>query len=69
MVTRLLTIREVQRIVGLSVPTIYRRIHAGKFPVPLKTGGNSVRFRDDEIQAWIEALPAADLQTTTSGGP
>ena len=39
---------------GFSTRTIWRLTSAGKIPQPLKIGG-SVRWRADEIDAWIYA--------------
>ena len=39
---------------GFSVRTIWRLKSTGKLPKPLSVGG-SVRWRSDEIDAWIRA--------------
>ena len=57
---KLLTRRQVQdRIGGLGTSTLYRWIRAGSFPAPLKIGGKSVRWRANEIEAWLGRCPRA----------
>ncbi len=55
----LLRIDEVIRRCGLSQPSIYRRMATGTFPRPKDLGGNSVRWPESRITAWIGALPDA----------
>lgn len=56
----LLTVKKVSARVGLSAPTIYRRIRAGEFPAPISIGVNS-RWPSDRIDAWIaEQIANAD---------
>lgn len=50
---RLLRRTEVEQVVGLSRSTIYRLIDEGQFPKPLRLGPNSVRWSENELQAWI----------------
>lgn len=52
---RLLRLRDVAYLVGLSKATIYRKLKLGDFPRPV-TMGASVRWRESEIVAWIAAL-------------
>jgi len=51
---------EVERITGLSRPTIYRRIAAGTFPKQVKLSDSPARsaaagFSLAEVTAWVEA--------------
>ena len=57
--SHLLTIREVCARVGVSRTTIYARMNERQFPAPIKTGTKSVRWRSDEIDAYIDRLSAA----------
>ncbi len=57
---RLLRLPEVCARTGLTRSPLYRRVAAGEFPSPVSLGARAVAWRDDEVQAWIEALePAA----------
>ena len=49
----LLRLSEVQRIVGLKKTAIYSRVEAGLFPEPLKLSERCVRWRAEEIEAWV----------------
>ncbi len=56
---RILRKREVLSIIGKSESTLYRDIHAGRFPAPVRLGENSVGWREDHIKDWLDALPLA----------
>jgi prophage regulatory protein len=56
----LLRLPEVISQVKLSRSTIYRRIEEGTFPRPRNLGTGCVRWRQSEIDAWIDTLPVAD---------
>jgi excisionase family DNA binding protein len=50
----LITADELAAKLALSKRTIYRMLSAGTFIQPLRLGG-AVRWRLDEIEAWIAA--------------
>jgi prophage regulatory protein len=58
--TRLIRIREVMNLVGLSKSHIYYLAAQGKFPkrVSLVPGGTSVAWLHDEIIDWLEGRVA-----------
>lgn len=56
---RLLRLRDVVAKVGMGSSTIYRKMAAGHFPSPVKLGPASVRWRESEVQRWIDGLQAA----------
>lgn len=60
---RLLDRHAVCALVGVSYPTIWAWTRAGKFP-PARVigGGNRVRWRSDEINAWLAGLPQSKLK-------
>ena len=49
----LLRLSEVQCLVGLKKTAIYSRVGAGLFPEPLKLGERCVRWRAEDIEAWL----------------
>lgn len=51
---RLLRARGVSAKVGLSVPTLYRRVAQGAFPRQARIGGAAV-WSEREIDDWIAA--------------
>lgn len=55
---KLLDIKQVTTIVGLSKATIYRKIEKGEFPDSRKLGSKTVRWLALDIQEWIESLPS-----------
>lgn len=57
---RLFTSAEVCASEGCSPVTLWRWVKAGIYPAPIKTGPNSVRFRESEIEARRAALPRVD---------
>ena len=57
---RLIPTAEVCESEGCSPVTLWRWVKAGTFPAPIKTGPNSVRFRQSEIEAHRETLPRVD---------
>ena len=56
---QLLRVSEVAELVGLKRPTIYKRLKAGDFPVPLRISPGAVRWPLSEVAAWIATRPRA----------
>jgi prophage regulatory protein len=52
-ITRLIRLKEVQHRVGLGRSTIYRWMAEGRFPEPVRLGGHSVAWAQDDIDTWI----------------
>lgn len=56
MSVRILRLKEVQRMTGLSRSTIYAEIAKGKFPKQVRlTGDRSVGWHENAIIGWIES--------------
>jgi prophage regulatory protein len=53
---RLIRLKEVLRLTGLSRSTIYNRMGKGHFPKPVKLGERMVAWVESEIEDWIEEL-------------
>ncbi|WP_179251257.1 helix-turn-helix transcriptional regulator [Enemella evansiae] len=52
----LLTARDVSAQIGYSVSTIYRRRSLGEsLPRAVKLPGGAVRWRQADVDAWLEA--------------
>lgn len=49
---KLLTVREVAELCGVSARTIFRLSDAGKMPKPIRLG-TAVRWNAEAIQEWI----------------
>ena len=53
---RLLRRGEVEELTALRRSALYQKIAEGVFPAPVKIGKRSVRWRYQDILAWIESL-------------
>lgn len=65
---RLLRVADVGFLTGLGRSTIYARVQAGAFPVPVQMGRHSVAWRESEVDAWIAARPLAHVAAPKKGG-
>ena len=52
---RLVRIREVIEMVGVSRATIYRWMDAGDFPRSIALDGNSIAWPEKSVQVWMES--------------
>nr|WP_072014425.1 AlpA family phage regulatory protein [Pectobacterium odoriferum] len=50
--TDLISIKEVERAVGLKKSSIYARISNGDFPKPKKLGSRTSRWLRGEVEDW-----------------
>lgn len=53
--TKLLRIKTVCSLVGLSTSEIYRLISLGKFPKSIPLGDRAVAWTDSSIEDWIKS--------------
>ena len=60
--TRLLSRREVMDITGVSYPTLWAWMRAGRFPRARAIGALKVAWLESEISAWINDLPTKRLK-------
>lgn len=65
----MLRVREVMRITGLARSTVYKLIHDGKFPRPVKLGARAVAWRSDVVNGWIEDRTTASANLNMEGAP
>ena len=56
---RLLPLWMVMEWIGASRSTVYKWIADMGFPRPVRAGARASRWREEEIQAWIDNLPRA----------
>ena len=65
---RLLRLRDVLIIVGLSRAHVYNLVKQGLFPRPIALGSNCARWVHSEVQAWVDAsIAAARLRPSHRG--
>jgi len=50
---RLIRIEEVKRLTGLSTATLYRKMAARDFPLPVRLGAVARAWPLSEVQDWI----------------
>ncbi|HAE27523.1 helix-turn-helix transcriptional regulator [Hyphomonas adhaerens] len=50
-----------QRVIGnlgyRSRTTLWRKVRAKVFPAPVKLPGDAIRWREQEVQDWMEDAP------------
>ena len=51
-----LTIKEVSKLIGLSVSTINRLVKKGDFPSKVKISPRRMVFMKKEIEKWINSI-------------
>ena len=64
---RLMTRKDVEKRLGLSRAAIYRHMRHGCLPLPLKLSAKAVRWRESEIEAYIDGLPRATGDLAEAG--
>ena len=57
---RLMKVDEVLEFTGFGMSTLYRRMSDGDFPRPVQVGPRAVRWKDTDIEAWVEQLTTRD---------
>jgi len=57
---KLLKMREVLALVGMSRASVYRKLDEGTFPRPVKLGQRAIAWREDTISDWIEGLQTSE---------
>lgn len=55
----LITRKQLEERIGLSRSSLYRLMRSGLFPEPVRIGVRAVRWREDEIAAWLRDRPRA----------
>jgi predicted DNA-binding transcriptional regulator AlpA len=53
---RILRIKEVEHVTGLSRATIYRKMAVGAFPASVRLATQTVGWRELDIEGWIDSL-------------
>ena len=64
---RLMRRQEVEEVTGLGHSTIYRKMDDGTFPQSVKVTSRSVRWRESDIEAWMESLPVTGVGPAGDG--
>ncbi|MCH8169739.1 MAG: AlpA family phage regulatory protein [Bacteroidetes bacterium] len=53
---RIIRLKELEGIVGFKRKAIWTRVKKGTFPAPRTLGNNSIGWRSDQIDDWIDNL-------------
>lgn len=56
---RMINVREVAAILSISTRSVWRLVAAGELPQPIRFGRN-VRWRLEDVEAWIEARASGE---------
>ncbi len=56
MTVRLIRLKQVMEITGLSRSSVYRYIDEGRFPQSVSLGGRAVAWVESEVERWIEEV-------------
>ena len=63
MTARLIRLKEVMYLTGLSRATIYRYMRDGIFPLSLSLGGGAIAWSEQEICSWIAGKIEKGIQS------
>ena len=65
---RVIRLREVKNMTGLSKASIYVKMKSENFPKPIKISSRAVAWPEKEIFAWLrEKINARDAQVNGGG--
>jgi prophage regulatory protein len=53
---RLISLAQVEHLVGMKSSAIYKRIAQGVFPVPVRLSARCTRWKLNQVQSWIASL-------------
>ena len=56
---RIMRMKELTTLVGLSRPTLYEMMRDGIFPRPIQLGRRAVGWRESVINDWLQARKTA----------
>ena len=52
---RLIRIKEVRHLTGLSTASVYRKVKANEFPQSISLGARTVGWVESEVLEWVES--------------
>lgn len=69
--TQLITLSSAAKRLGMSPRTAYNRLYAGNFPIPTAKVGKERVVREDQLNAFIDALlpPPASITSVEPPPP
>ena len=66
MTTRLLTLRDVMHMTGLSRSAVYELMAQSRFPKPIRIGRRAVRWVEQEMLDFIASRPRGGSDRPTA---
>lgn len=63
----LITLAEIKKQLSVSTATIYRWMEREGLPRPIRFSSQTVRWKQSEVNAWIEQKQAASTQAHDPG--
>ena len=63
---RLVRVKELKTIVGISATSIWRRCKEGQFPEAVRVGPGAVAWRLSEVNAWMNSRQTVSTPTAKS---
>ena len=55
--SKVLRFKPMREKVGLSRPTIYRKMRRGEFPAAIDLGNGQLGWLEEEVDEWIASRP------------
>jgi prophage regulatory protein len=55
MAKRVLRVKEVLRLLGISRATLFRLRRRGDFPPAVRLSTTAIGFRDEDFRAWVDS--------------
>ena len=65
---KMLKVKHVTELTGLSRTTIWRACRSGKFPLPLELSPNLIAWPASEIDEWLERCPRRNYPSIVHDG-
>lgn len=62
---KVMKLSQVTQYVGLSRPTIYRKISDGTFPKPVRISTGRVGWFVDDVDVWLATLTKGQIPQST----
>ena len=64
----LLTRQELEKLLGLKKSAIYAAMRERDFPAPIQLSKKCVRWKREEVMAWLESRPRAKGERAAATG-
>jgi len=62
MFDRILSREQLLDMLGISAPTLWREVQAGRFPSPVQISQRRSGYRESEVRQWLADRPRVALR-------